>query len=317
MYLPPPSPATDAMFATRPQRRSSIPGRKACVHRNVPVAFTASSRFQSSRVSLWRGAEWAAPALLTRMSTCPSSVSAACASARTSAGFVTSPATARACRPAARSSVASASTWSRVRAMATTAAPAPASARVTAIPMPRPAPVTTAPRPASVTGPAPPGPLGDVGKEDARAVVAPLLADGGLDGGDVRRVEVRVRDHDDPEGVLPQAARDVDEQRSHGSGPERHRAGESGGELGGGVGEGREQQGVVATRGEPRRRGAGHRLRDHHVGGEGQMRTVRLDGADGQDRHRLRPVEVADLLPGQVREVEDRHESLYGRGQGG
>src|SRR5439155_22885886 len=93
-----------------------------------------------------------------------------------------------------------------------------------------------------VTGAAPeflrepegPGPLGDVGKDDARAVVAPLLAYGGLDGGDVRRVEVRVRDHDDPEAVLPQAARDVDEQRSHGSGPERHRAGESGGELGGG-----------------------------------------------------------------------------------
>src|SRR5438093_5138517 len=37
------------------------------------------------------------------------------------------------------------------------------------------------------------------------------------------------------------------------------------------------------------------------------MGTVRLDGADGHDRHRLRPVEVANLLPGQVREVEDCH----------
>src|SRR5438094_22666 len=37
------------------------------------------------------------------------------------------------------------------------------------------------------------------------------------------------------------------------------------------------------------------------------MGPVRLDGADGHDRHRLRPVEVANLLPGPVREVEDCH----------
>src|SRR5216117_4384781 len=37
------------------------------------------------------------------------------------------------------------------------------------------------------------------------------------------------------------------------------------------------------------------------------MGPVCLDGTDGHDRHRLRPVEVANLLPGQVREVEDCH----------
>src|SRR5256885_16715910 len=37
------------------------------------------------------------------------------------------------------------------------------------------------------------------------------------------------------------------------------------------------------------------------------MGPVCLDGADGHDRHRLRPVEVANLLPGQVREAEDCH----------
>src|SRR3989441_12152978 len=113
-------------------------------------------------------------------------------------------------------------------------------------------PYTTLFRSEFLREPEGPGPLGDVGKDDARAVVAPLLAYGGLDGGDVRRVEVRVRDHDDPEAVLPQAARDVDEQRSHGSGPERHRAGELSGELGGGVGEGRGEQGGRGSRGEPR-----------------------------------------------------------------
>src|SRR5437867_2777350 len=55
MYLPPPSPATDAMFTTRPQPRASIPGRKAWVHRNGPVAFTVRSRFQSSSVVFCTG----------------------------------------------------------------------------------------------------------------------------------------------------------------------------------------------------------------------------------------------------------------------
>src|SRR2546422_6311008 len=87
--------------------------------------------------------------------------------------------------------------------------------------------------------------------------------------------------------------------------------------LSGGVGERREQHSVVATRGESRRRGARHRFRDDHVGREGQMGSVRLDRAEGQDGYRLRPVEVADLLPGQVREFENRHEWLYGRGRGG
>jgi len=47
------------------------------------------------------------------------------------------------------------------------------------------------------------------------------------------------------------------------------------------------------------------------------MGSVCLDGADGHDRHRLRPVEVANLLPGQVREVEDCHGWLYRTGPDG
>src|SRR2546430_15979179 len=37
------------------------------------------------------------------------------------------------------------------------------------------------------------------------------------------------------------------------------------------------------------------------------MGPARPAGADGHDRHRLRPVEVANPPPGQVREVEDCH----------
>src|SRR5436309_6805874 len=74
------------------------------------------------------------------MSTCPSRVSAARARAATVAGSVTSPGTAQAWRPAARSSVANASIPLLVRATTMTAAPAPASARATAIPIPGPHP---------------------------------------------------------------------------------------------------------------------------------------------------------------------------------
>src|SRR3989454_5103648 len=48
-----------------------MPLRNARVQRNVPVAFTASTRFQSSSVVLTSGALCATPALLTRMSTDP------------------------------------------------------------------------------------------------------------------------------------------------------------------------------------------------------------------------------------------------------
>src|SRR5213078_1247093 len=98
MYFPPSSPATEAMFTTRPQWRSTIPGRKAWVHRNVPVAFTVRMRFQSARVVRCKGAEWLTPALFTRMSTWPRWTSAARASACTLAGSVTSHDTAQAPR---------------------------------------------------------------------------------------------------------------------------------------------------------------------------------------------------------------------------
>src|SRR6266700_4027634 len=76
MYLPPPSPATDAMLTTRPQPRASIPGRNAWMHRNGPVAFAVRIRCQSSSVVFCTDAEWLIPALFTRMSTWPSRVSA-------------------------------------------------------------------------------------------------------------------------------------------------------------------------------------------------------------------------------------------------
>ena len=162
-----------------------------------------------------------------------------------------------------------------------------------------------------------PGPFGDVGKHDSSAVLALVLGYGGLEGGDVRGVQVRVRDREHVQAVPCQTAREVEEQSGHGPRPHGHGSGEPGGEFGGGVGEGREEHGVVAVGGEPRGGCTGHRLRNNDVGCERQVRAVRLDGTDGQNGHRLRAVEVANLLPGQLRKVEHRHGWLYRTGAGG
>ena len=45
--------ANEAILTTRPQPCCAIAGAKACVHRNVPVTFTANSRFHSSNVWWW------------------------------------------------------------------------------------------------------------------------------------------------------------------------------------------------------------------------------------------------------------------------
>ncbi len=81
---------------TRPQFRSNIPPSTAFVQRNVPVTFTANSCSQPSRVCLSSRDEAATPALLTRISTPPSSEDADCAIRATLSGSVTSQRTAQA-----------------------------------------------------------------------------------------------------------------------------------------------------------------------------------------------------------------------------
>src|SRR5262245_18621602 len=132
-----------------PRLRSSIPLRKARVHRNVPVALTASTRFQSSSDVLASGALCATPALLTRTSTLPC-CAAAVARSMTLPGSVTSQCTAQAVPPAPRISVATRSIRSVRRAATTTAAPARANSAATTAPIPEPPPVTTARHPSNL-----------------------------------------------------------------------------------------------------------------------------------------------------------------------
>src|SRR6266446_3735636 len=150
MYRAPANPATEATLTTDPRLRITIAGMKACVQRNVPVAFTASTRFQSSSVILPSGALCAVPALLTRISTTPARRAAAWARLCTLAASVTSHCTAHAWPPALRISAATFSMRSALRAATTIAAPSAASARATAAPIPWPPPVTTATAPSNL-----------------------------------------------------------------------------------------------------------------------------------------------------------------------
>ena len=151
MYRAPTFEVTEAILTTRPQPLSTMPATIDCVHRNVPVAFTAMTRFQSSSDWLWRGADLTTPALLTSTSTRPMRSIAALVSLVTLSGSVTSTGTGHACTPSARNSVATPSISFSLRAATTTAAPAAPSARAIAAPMPRPPPVTTAVFPSSVS----------------------------------------------------------------------------------------------------------------------------------------------------------------------
>src|SRR6266480_144880 len=126
MYRAPANPATDATFTTDPCLRITIAGMNACVQRNVPVAFTASTRFQSSSVILPSGALCAVPA------------------------SVTSHCTAHALPPPPRISAATFSMRSAVRAATTIAAPSAARACAIAAPIPWPPPVTTATEPSNL-----------------------------------------------------------------------------------------------------------------------------------------------------------------------
>src|SRR6266576_622701 len=150
MYRAPAHPATDATFTTDPCLRITIAGMKACVQRNVPVAFTASTRFQSSSVILPSGALCAVPALLTRISTTPARRAAAWARLWTLAASVTSHCTAHALPPPPRISAATFSMRSAVRAATTIAAPSAARACAIAAPIPWPPPVTTATEPSNL-----------------------------------------------------------------------------------------------------------------------------------------------------------------------
>ena len=154
----------------RPHCRSRMCGQTACAQLNAPVRLTRRSR--SQRSSRWSPncPTWSSvPALLTRMSTPPSSSTTRATAASTSSRSVTSQRTANECRPSEpiSSTVDSVCTipcataaWAsgpyvsaalvsdstRMSAI-TTSAPARASVSASARPRPREPPVTRATRP--------------------------------------------------------------------------------------------------------------------------------------------------------------------------
>src|SRR3954454_10241894 len=156
------------MFTIRPHFRSFMCGHTAWAQLKAPVRLTRRSRSHSSGCWSPNCPTWSSvPALLTRMSTEPSSSTARWTAAATCCRSVTSQRTARALRPIARissaadsvctspcvratmasgpyASVSSESSDSTSRSAITTSAPARASVRASARPSPREPPVTRA-----------------------------------------------------------------------------------------------------------------------------------------------------------------------------
>src|ERR1700728_806104 len=131
----------------RPPRGSCafITRNAACVHRNIPVRFTATMDCQSSNGRSSRGTGGSArPALLNSTSTRPSSCSARSNSCCTPAGSVTSVATASRREPSAAPSATVCSSGPGRRPAITTEYPSRPRARADARPMPVPPPVTIA-----------------------------------------------------------------------------------------------------------------------------------------------------------------------------
>ena len=88
---PPSVPATDAMLTIRPHSRSFMCGQTACAQLNAPVRLTRRSRSHSSGCWSPNWPTWSSvPALLTRMSTEPSSSTACATAAATCSRSVTS-----------------------------------------------------------------------------------------------------------------------------------------------------------------------------------------------------------------------------------
>src|SRR5215207_3793461 len=158
------------MFTIRPQPRSFMCGQTAREQLKAPVRLTRRSRSHSSGDWSTSCPRWSSvPALLTRMSTEPSSstvwltAASTCSSSVTShlrasdrrpslricsavASVITSPRAAAACASGPYRSAADSSDSTRMSAT-TTSAPAPASVSASARPSPREPPVTRATRP--------------------------------------------------------------------------------------------------------------------------------------------------------------------------
>jgi hypothetical protein len=139
------SAATDPTVTMAPPPRSIMPGSTAWVSAYTPVRLTAITASQSScptQRALRTLLEY--PALLTRMSTRPSSLTTHSAKARPWAGLATSASRATARPPAFVISATTSSRGALRRPATTTCAPSAASMSAVERPMPVPPPVTIA-----------------------------------------------------------------------------------------------------------------------------------------------------------------------------
>jgi len=132
----------------RPNPAATMWGTAALQAWYTPSTFTCWTRRQSSSRISWNGARMLIPALLTRMSTRPSSSMQVRTADSTDARSATSAGADRTFRPVAEAiSSAAARSSPAVRAISTTSAPASAKVRAISLPRPLLPPVTIAARP--------------------------------------------------------------------------------------------------------------------------------------------------------------------------
>ena len=99
----------DEMVTMRPQPAASMSGTAGCTHENVPVRLTAMMRSHFSAVIAARGSNDSTPALVTRISTGPSSARTRANAAATDAALGDVDLHADRIRPADRRSAAATS----------------------------------------------------------------------------------------------------------------------------------------------------------------------------------------------------------------
>src|SRR5262245_34512390 len=148
----------DEMVTIRPQRAAIMSGTAACTQWKVPVRFTERTRSQLSCVMSAKDSNASSPALVTRISTGPSSARTLARASSTAARSATSTSAAITRAPVSSRLSAARRAASPRRSSSATRSPRAARCRAMASPIPEAAPVTTAtlpiaPPPSDAPGP--------------------------------------------------------------------------------------------------------------------------------------------------------------------
>ena len=151
----------------------------------------------------------------------------------------------------------------------------------------------------------------DVGVHDLEQLRRADLRHGTAQGAQVNRVEMNIRQCQRAYVGTAKAPRDLHNQVADDSRSHRNRSRERRREPRRCVGQGGKQNRRQPGLGELLGTAPSHRLANHDVGAQRQVRPVSFDGAQRQNCHRSRAIEVAHLFPRHLGKSLDRHGGDY------